>query len=243
MGDDNTESKFTFYSKVPQAEAELRLGFRMESLESKSLPVRSMIAEAGYTPQGADLDAVLETKEEVYKQIVRYIKIEGYPTEGNPRFKEANINDLVYATIHPILFDFACKTGRKLRLEREREVVSSDSDTVSSDSETEETVAVDLISMPKKKFIFIIEAKSSSLGLAMKQCLLGMKGMKDRGARGEVYGFITTGEVWRMLKYDGESFRLTTKFSVLFGGMEYRKETWMKDYSVLVDCMNVALSN
>jgi len=77
----------------------------------------------------------------------------------------------------------------------------------------------------------------------MKQCLLGMKGMKDRGARGEVYGFITTGEVWRMLKYDGESFRLTTKFSVLFGGMEYRKETWMKDYSVLVDCMNVALSN
>jgi len=185
------------------------------------------------------LDAVLETKEEVYKQIVRYIKIEGYPTEANPRFKEANINDLVYATIHPILFDFACKTGRELRLERECVIVSTDSQTGGA----EEFVVVDMISLMKEKFIFAIEAKSSSLGMAMKQCLLAVRDMRDRNAGGNVYGFVTTGEIWRMLKYDGESFRLTTKFDALFGGMEHRKEIWMKDYSVLVDCVNVALKD
>lgn len=42
----------------------------------------------------------------------------------------------------------------------------------------------------------------------------------------------------------GASFRMTRKIDILFGGMgqvEGDKEAWMKDNSVLVDCLNVAL--
>ena len=46
-----------------------------------------------------------------------------------------------------------------------------------------------------------------------------------------------------MLRYDGKSFQMTRMFVVLFGGMGNDKERWMKDYSILVDCMNVASSN
>ena len=89
MGDDNTVSKLSFYSGVSYADAKQGLGFSMKSLESKSLPIRSMLAEAGYTPQGADLEAVLKTKGEVYRQIVRYLKVEGYPAETTTNFYEA----------------------------------------------------------------------------------------------------------------------------------------------------------
>ena len=58
-----------------------------------------------------------------------------------------------------------------------------------------------------------------------------------------MYGFVTTGESWRMLRYDGTSFALIEKIEVLFEGMYGDKERWMSDYSVIVDCMNVALSD
>jgi hypothetical protein len=44
-----------------------------------------------------------------------------------------------------------------------------------------------------------------------------MKDMRDVNDGGEVYGFVTTGETWRMLKYDGKSFTLIT---VAFASME-----------------------
>ena len=49
-------------------------------------------------------DYVLETKKKVYDQIMQYLEIEGYPMEAETDFKEASINDLVYATISPILY-------------------------------------------------------------------------------------------------------------------------------------------
>ena len=40
-----------------------------------------------------------------------------------------------------------------------------------------------------------------------------------------------------MLLYDGTSFEAARKIDVLFKGMEQEKERWMKDYSILVDCI------
>ncbi|KAF8543480.1 hypothetical protein BDD12DRAFT_874577 [Trichophaea hybrida] len=88
----------------------------------------------------------------------------------------------------------------------------------------------------------LFEAKRSSLGEAMKQCLLAMKDMRDNGG-GEVYGFVTTGEHWRMIRYEGASFISTKNFTVLLDTMETDKEGLMKENSVVVDCMNVALRN
>ena len=55
----------------------------------------------------------------------------------------------------------------------------------------------------------------------MRQCLLAMKVIRDRNRDGKVYGFVTTGELWQMIEYDGTSFRMTHSIIVVFG-------KWMK---------------
>jgi hypothetical protein len=46
-----------------------------------------------------------------------------------------------------------------------------------------------------------------------------------------------------MFSCDGASFQMTREITLVFNGMDEDKETWMKDGSVLVDCMFVTLSN
>lgn len=77
----------------------------------------------------------------------------------------------------------------------------------------------------------------------MEQCLLAMKDMRDSNGRGKVYGFITNGKSWQMLGYDGASFQMTEEMVVLFHTMDGDKERWIRDYSVLVDCMYAALNS
>ncbi|KAI5839539.1 hypothetical protein DFP73DRAFT_587459 [Morchella snyderi] len=237
MGDDNTlkkrKLKWTIaYSKMTIPEAEQRLGI---SLQLRAIPVHRMLERAKPAAGG---DAILKTKQRVYDAIVDYLEMEGYPTEANPDFKEANISDLVLYIIGPILTDFRRTTGRKIRLAREKEIASTDSET----GGYEEFVMMDLISVTEKRYILVIEGKKRSLGEAMKQCLLAMKDMRDNNGGGEVYGFVTTGESWRMISYDG-TFQMTNKMDVIFDTMDEEKELWMKDYSILVDCMYAALSN
>lgn len=238
MGDENTNQKkrkskwTTSYSNMTAVQADKRLGFRIPSL--KAISVDELLANAKYGP-----DAWLTTKMKVYDQIVQYLRVEGYPTETDPDFKEASINDLVYATISPILDDFIRMTGREsIRLRREKEIVSEDGET----GGTEEFVIVDLISLEEEKFILVVEAKRSSLGQAMRQCLVAMKDMGDLNKCG-VYGFVTIGKQWQMIHYDGTSFVATEEFAVMFQTMETNKKRWMKDFSIVVDCMYFALSN
>ena len=56
----------------------------------------------------------------------------------------------------------------------------------------EEFVIADLEDVRTEKFVLVVEAKKSSLGQAMKQCLLAMKNMRDCNGEGKVYGFTTT---------------------------------------------------
>lgn len=62
-----------------------------------------------------------------------------------------------------------------LRLSREKEIISVDSET----GGMEEFVMVDVISVMERNFVFVTESKRASLGEAMKQCLLAMKDMRD----------------------------------------------------------------
>ncbi|KAG0638155.1 hypothetical protein HOY80DRAFT_1137754 [Tuber brumale] len=105
-------------------------------------------------------------------------------------------NDLVLAIIMPIVIAFKSKTGRDLRLQREKESIAVDSKT----GGYEEFAMVDMIGVGNRKFVFLVEAKKSSLGEGKRQCLLAMKDMGDRNGGGLVYGFATTGEQWQMLR-------------------------------------------
>ncbi|RPA91459.1 PLP-dependent transferase [Choiromyces venosus 120613-1] len=222
----------TSYSKITIREAENLLGIR---LALRGIPVKQML-EGKHGLLGPD--AILEAKREVYKGLVRYLDAEGYPTESDPDFKEANINDIVAFTIYPILALFKHETTRKLHLSREKEIISKDSST----SGMQEFVVMDYISHNEMKYILIVEAKKVSLGDARKQCFLSLKDMRDCNGGGTVYGFITIGDSWRMISFDGE-FKLSNKIELLFDSMGEDEEQWMADYSILVECLNVALSN
>ena len=61
--------------------------------------------------------------------------------------------------------------------------------------------------------------------------------------KGVVYGFVTTGQDWQMLMYDGNDFVMSHQFPTLFDGFQEEKETWMKGYSVLIECIYISLKN
>ena len=157
MGDETTNQKkrkmkWPTYSSMPVAEAEERLGFRMKNIQAMSTAI--MLANA---QNSMEADAVKQTKERVYQRIVEYLDIEGYPTDSDTNFKAGNINDLVYATISPVLFDFKYTTGRdSIQLSREKVVISVDG--------RMEFVVVDEISVTKEKAVFIVEAKEGLVG-------------------------------------------------------------------------------
>ncbi|KAG0633431.1 hypothetical protein HOY80DRAFT_991622 [Tuber brumale] len=223
-----TSTTLTAYSKFNLAEAEERLGFRFMDFESHGISVSHMLVEAKPEIEGLGKDQVQETKEKVYDQIVQFIECEGYPTESDEGFKEPNINDLVFSILAPIVTDFRCKTGRNICLLREKQITASDSKTYGY----QEFVLVDLIGLEPEKYVFVVEAKKSSLGEAKRQCLLAMKDMGDRNGGGMVYGFVTNGEQWQMLRYDGTVFTQTHNFL---------REKWMKEASIVVDCIHAAL--
>jgi len=88
----------------------------------------------------------------------------------------------------------------------------------------------------------IIEAKRGSIWETMKQCLLSLKDAGENNGGGEVYGFLTTGDSWRMVRYD-EAFRMTEKIDTLFYTMDEARQRWVNDYSVVVDCMYMVVTN
>ena len=50
---------------------------------------------------------------------------------------------------------------------------------------------------------------------------------ENNAGGGVVYGFVTTGELWRMMKYDGKEFCLSRLIQLLFGGM--KKSHWLME--------------
>jgi len=69
-----------------------------------------------------------------------------------------------------------------------------------------------------------------------------LKDAWDNNGGGVVYGFVTTGQRWQMFSYDGTSFQKTRQLDVVFEGMEEDdEESWMKEGSLLVDCLFFAL--
>ncbi|KAF8420079.1 hypothetical protein EV426DRAFT_613370 [Tirmania nivea] len=244
MGDEQQPKKLkwkwkTSYSNVTIAEAEKRLGFRLDLLDE--IPVGEMLGTAASDNREEALEAekFKEVKEEVYRLMVRYLRIERKPMEADADFKEDNINHLVFSILSPIVEDFMLKNNRPdLRLRTQKEIVSKDGEIM------EEFVLMDRISYSEERFILVVEAKRSSLRQALKQCLLALKGMGDNNGDGsKVYGFITTGKPWQMIEYDGVSFRMTEEMFVLFLRMDRDQKRWMREFSVVVDCIYFALDH
>lgn len=239
MGDEQPQKKRKFpwrasYSNISRKDIEKRIGTTTNRLHSTAITVQEMLALAEYK-EGSEV--VMKIKKEVYREVVRYLRVEGHET-----LMESNTNDLVLFIIVPTIDEFIEQTGRDMvRLFREKQVVSEDGET----GGYEEFFVVDGIEIMEEKYIFVIEAKRDSLGKAMGQCLLAMKDMGDSNHGGIVYGFVTTGDTWRMLRYDASdgSFLVSNKIEVAFDTMRREKERWIRDFSVIVDCVYAALND
>ncbi|KAG0642387.1 hypothetical protein HOY80DRAFT_1134579 [Tuber brumale] len=220
------------YSTMTISEAEKRLGLR---LNIRGIPVKRMLeGKRALLPP----DTILELKRRIYQYLVTYMAVRGYPIEATADSTKATINDIVFFTISPIIAQFIDETKQNLRLVREKEITSTDSGT----SGMEEFVVMDRISYDQEKYVLAVEAKDTSLGEAIKHCFLGLQDMRDYNGGGTVYGFVSQGDSWRMISFDG-TFTVSKKIELLFDDMDENEEEWMADYSRLVECFNVALSN
>ncbi|CUS15811.1 unnamed protein product [Tuber aestivum] len=98
----------------------------------------------------------------------------------------------------------------------------------------EEFVVMGFVSLREEEtpFVLVVEAKNANLG----------EDMRESNNGGAVYGFITAGDRWKMARYDGV-FRMSEGMEILFDSMDEDKGRWMKDYSIVVDCLLVALNS
>jgi len=55
---------------------------------------------------------------------------------------------------------------------------------------------------------------------------------------------VTTRVVWRMLRYDASdgSLLVSNRFDAVFDTMWRERDGWIRDFSVIVDCVYVALA-
>ncbi|KAG0132797.1 hypothetical protein HOY82DRAFT_285272 [Tuber indicum] len=223
----------TSYSKMTIPDAEKRLGLRL-NLRGTSLD-RILDGKSGLLGS----DSILKVKMKIYQNLVDYIEAGGYPTEADADFKEANINDIVAATIYPIIAQFKRETKRGLHVSREKEIIGTSEDPRTSG--LEDFVLMDYISYDQAKYVLVVEAKRASLGEAIKQSFLSLRDMRDCNGGGMVYGFVTNGEHWKMISFGGE-FKISQTISLLFETMDENVEQWIAQYSILIECFNVALS-
>ncbi|PUU73690.1 hypothetical protein B9Z19DRAFT_517993 [Tuber borchii] len=228
------------YSKVTMKEAEKRLGFRFRTFEQSAMSVEQMLEEAKpEASQGLGDAEVQSLKERIFLNIIDVISSEGYPIDSDEDFKEAKVNDLVIFTILPIVTAFRNSTKKNVWLEREKEIISVDHET----GGFQEFVVIDWIGDFDHKFVFVVEAKKTSVGKAKRQCLLALKDMYEYNGGGVVYGFVTTGSEWQMVRLDKNGFAQTIAFYVVSQVMRTDKEKWMKDYSIIIDCVHTALKH
>jgi len=196
-----------------------------------------MLTQAKHEIPGLLDEQIQQTKERIFQNIVECIEVEGFPTEANVNFKEANVTDFVLLIMLPMLAAFRRGTTHILYLQREREIIAKDTKT----GGLQEFVGVDFVGVGQRKFVFVVEAKKSSAGKAKRQCLLALKDIGDNNDGGIVYGFVTTAEQWQVIRYDGTTFTQSDRFPVMFPGMGHEKERWMKEGAVIVDFIHMVL--
>jgi len=187
---DNSESKKRkvkweqSYSRISRIDAEKRLGVEMETLDNEAIPVSKMLAEAGYTIEENN-KGIQEAKRQVYKAILQYLDLEGYPTETNPDYNGNNVRDLVLYILGPLVSYFKrnhVQVGRNIRLRREKQIVFADDET----SGNEEFIMMDQVCVTERYCVIVIGAKRSSLGEAFKWCLLSMRDTRDSNDAGNL---------------------------------------------------------
>ena len=115
---------------------------------------------------------ISNTKKSVYDSLIRHVTVEGYPGKTSG-FNEANINDLVYAILCPLMFNFIGQQHeqgadcRFLQLKRGKHIGDGES------RGRGEFVVIDVFGTGES-YVFVVEAKRGHIEEGLTQCLLAM---------------------------------------------------------------------
>ena len=98
-------------------QAENILGLVMDNIHT--VTVGAVLKQLNYQK----MDFITQTRDEVRRQIVKFLDVEGFPGIDYET-KEANINNIVYAILSTIVYDVRKNTGRtQLHIHREASIV------------------------------------------------------------------------------------------------------------------------
>lgn len=204
----------TPYSSITTHEADERLN----NIISNSYKIEKLLDLKNIDIKTYDI------KNKIYERIVEYIE---------SKDKETNIFELVGIILIPLISYFKDKEKKEsIVLRREKEIIATDSKT----GRNKDFVIIDIISVTKERFVLIIEPKN--LGDSMKQCLLSIKDAYDNNNdKRKMYCFMTTGDSWQLVSYDGNIFKMSEEFKIIFPTMKNNKKRWIDEFSILIDAL------
>lgn len=222
------------YGSITQKDAELRLGIRLSRLVGESLDIEEMIK--------LDDKNLSNLKDLIFNRLADALDSEGYPEASIEPFKEIVVTDFIGEVLRPIIANFKRnENNQNIMLTREKEIISIDGQT----SGNMEFIVIDTISVKKDRYMLIIEAKRDALGKGLVQCLLSLKDAYENNNDNKcVYGFVTTGIDWQLIKYNGNNdIKISNKITLLFAGLQFKKELWIKNNSYLIDIIYQIIKN
>ena len=240
--DDHKKRTFRWkesYSSIPQEYAEQRLNVRFSDLGNAAVKVNRLIDIVSIT------DKTTQIKHKIYDRMLELIETEDYPQGAINPFKEASISDIVGTVLICCIASFKREEKRSnIKLRRERAIVSPNGDT----GGIEEYVIVDIISVANDKIVLVVEAKRDNMDKCLTQCLLAMRDAYDTNTTNKintdaVYGFTTEGVHWRLIIYDGKTFKMSDEMKTMAPDMAVDKANWMADCSIIVDVLYYVLKN
>ncbi|KXN73270.1 hypothetical protein CONCODRAFT_3951 [Conidiobolus coronatus NRRL 28638] len=213
------------YTIFPQEDLEKEIHMTMSDFLGTATGFRDKIE---YRPQS-------KLKDAIFQEIVEFVTIEGYPDASIPPTNEVVIQDFTSRILTKVIWYIIQENKKlKLRLEREREIISKDE----ARHGFMEFVLMQRIQHNSEDLLLIIEAKRDAIGKGLKQCMLAIKdAFEINSKKRPMYGFVTTGIDWQLICYDGEKYSAYDKLIFVIGNIINRKEQWVDECSILVDLL------
>lgn len=219
------------FSNVSQAEAELILGFKFVDFYDSQIPVEQFINKT----------APEQLKKAIFERLSDCIESEGFPEATIYPLNESVITDNVGVILQAIVSYCRVTNNRNdLRLIREKQIISIDEQF----GENMEFVRMQAINVDSNRYMIVVEAKRDSLGKGLTHLLLALKSMWNiNNDQKLVYGFITTAIDWQLIIYDGETWKLSERTTVLLPNMRKKQDRWLTNNTQLLDVVYSILSS
>jgi hypothetical protein len=215
----------TSFSNVTQTQAESILGFRFMEFYKSQIPLTQFITT---TAPG-------QLKKEIFKRLIDCIESEGYPEAIIWPMNETVVTDNVEIILQAIVSHCRRNMNRpEFRLIREKQIISKDE----KFGGYMDFVNIQMITFENIRDVLVIEAKRDSLGKGLKQLLLALKSMCDMNDDQKlVYGFVTTGIVWQLVTYDGQTWKLSKPSTLLDADMAENEDEWLNNNTQILDAI------